>query len=263
LLVLDSCKWEEESQRRYRSGYTYNTTVDVQAVEIDAPRLRLFTYKGPLRSFSFTSQPPELEKVDLDFFGHGNGKNKDPDRRLADFWRFARSFTSTREMRLGVNHLQDIAVLSEARRVELLPAFRRIERLEIQAAHSTAGRAAAMTILNMLRCCPALCALRINLTAKHRNASKEKEKEVQTRIPQKEIQIAALAPCHLLQCLQSSLRRVGLQFQLEKSNCLGVKLINFFAENALVLQEMHIDGGDENLCKHMNPKVEKWNSKRK
>jgi hypothetical protein len=77
LLVLDSCKWEEESQGRYRSGYTYNTTVDVQAVEIDAPMLRLFRYKGPLRSFSFTSQPPELEKVDLDFFGHGNGKNKD------------------------------------------------------------------------------------------------------------------------------------------------------------------------------------------
>jgi hypothetical protein len=56
---------------------------------------------------------------------------------------------------------------------------------------------------------------------------------------------------------------VGLQFQLEKSNCLGVKLIKFFAENAIVLEEMYIAGGDDNLCKHMNPKTEKWNSKRR
>jgi hypothetical protein len=203
--------------------------------------------------------------VDLDFSGRGgnNGNNKDPECDLATFWRFARSFTSTKELRLRVNHLEDIAVLSEARRAELLPAFRRLERLEVQGVDSTKGKAAAMAILNMLRCCPMLAALRINLTPEKKEDSSNKKGVPHTRTPQKEIQIAALAQCHLFQCLQSSLRRVGLQFQLEKSNCLGVKLIKFFAENAIVLEEMYIDGGDENLCEQMNPKTEKWNSKRR
>ncbi|KAK1670235.1 hypothetical protein QYE76_058394 [Lolium multiflorum] len=259
VLVLDSCKWEEESQ-----SYNYETTVPVQAVEIHAPRLRRFRYKGQLRSFSFSAQPPELEQVDLDFSGRGNnGNSKDPERDLATFWRFGRSFTSTRELRLRVNHLEDIAILSEARRAELLPAFRCLERLEVQGVDSTKGKAAAMAILNMLRCCPMLAALRINLTAEKKADSSNKKGAPDTRPPQKEIQIASLAQCHLFQCLQSSLVRVALQFQLEKSNCLGVKLIKFFAENAIVLEEMYIDGGDENLCKHMNPKTEKWNSKRR
>ena len=101
-----------------------------------------------------------------------------------------------------------------------------------------------------------LSALRINLTAKH---------DDKTRVSQKEIQIAALLGPHhhLFRCLRGSLKRVGLQFHVEKSDCLGVKLINFFAENAMVLEEMYIDGGDERFCKHMDPKTEKWNSRRK
>uniref|UniRef100_A0ACD5XAB6 Uncharacterized protein n=1 Tax=Avena sativa TaxID=4498 RepID=A0ACD5XAB6_AVESA len=266
MLVLDSCSWEEETQCRHSSGYNYKKMVDVHAVEMDAPRLRRFRYKGPLLSFSFSQQPSELDQVDLDFSGK---KNKDPEPEhdlAASFWPFTRSFTSTKEMRLRVNNLEDIALLSEARRAELLPAaFRRLERLEVQAgADLNKGKAAAMAILNLLRCCPVLSALRIILTAEHAEASSNKKGAPScTRIAQKEIQIAALAQCHLFQCLQRSLRRVGLQFQLEKSNCLGVKLIKFFAENAMVLEEMYVDGGDEKLCEHMNPKTEKWNSKRR
>jgi hypothetical protein len=55
----------------------------------------------------------------------------------------------------------------------------------------------------------------------------------------------------------------GLAVQLEKSNCLGVKLIKFFAENAMALEEMYIDGGEEKFCEQMNPKIDKWNSKRR
>jgi hypothetical protein len=51
---------------------------------------------------------------------------------------------------------------------------------------------------------------------------------------------------------------VGLQFRLEQSNCLGANLIKFFAENAMVLEEMHIDGGNRKLHEHMNPKIETW-----
>ncbi|KAM0826749.1 hypothetical protein ACQ4PT_068676 [Festuca glaucescens] len=167
-------------------------------------------------------------------------------------------------MRLGVNNLDDIAVLSEARRVELLPAFRRLHRLEVQGAPSTKGKSAPLAILNLLRCCPVLSALRFNLATENQNDAPKKEGVPDTRNPQKEIQVAALlGPSHHFQCLRSSLRRVRLRFRVEKSDCLGVKLMKFFAENAMVLKEMRIDGGDEKLSEHMNPKTEKWNSKRR
>ncbi|KAK1677753.1 hypothetical protein QYE76_038601 [Lolium multiflorum] len=259
MLVLNSCTWMID-----KPGYYYKETVDVDDVDIVAPRLRSFMYKGPLRSLSFSPRPPELEQVDLDLSGHGNYGNKDTNNDIVvTFWQFARSFTSAKEMRLRVNHLEDIAVLNEARRVELLPTFRRLQRLEVQGVNLTKGKTPAVTILNLLRCCPMLSALRINLTPEHHHDASNKNVEPDTRIPQKEIQIAALAPCHLFQCLQSSLRRVGLQFQLEKSNCLGVKLIKFFAENAMALEEMYIDGGEEKFCEQMNPKIDKWNSKRR
>ncbi|CAM0907212.1 unnamed protein product [Alopecurus aequalis] len=261
VLVLDSCTREERTYHRSAGYYYYRKTVAID--EIKAPRLRRFRYKGPLVSFSFSPEPLELEQVDLDFSEYGyQGDSKDPDYDLETFWRLARGFTSTKEMRLRMNHLEDMGVISEARRVELLPAFRRLECLEVHGAYWEKGKDAVLTILNMLRCCPMLSALRINLTAKDEDASNKEG--ARTRVPQKEIQIAALlGPRNLLRCLRSSLKRVGLQFPLEKSDCLGVKLIIFFAENAMVLEEMCIDGGDQKLCKHMSPKTEKWNSRRK
>ncbi|KAM0898018.1 hypothetical protein ACQ4PT_022188 [Festuca glaucescens] len=89
VLVLDSCTWEEKNRQsytyRHSSGYYHTITVDVLGVEINAPRLRRFKYKGPLRSFSFSTRPRELEQVDLDFSSRDyNSKNKDsdPDRDL-------------------------------------------------------------------------------------------------------------------------------------------------------------------------------------
>ena len=68
------------------------------------------------------------------------------DSRVETFWRFVRSFTSATEMKLRLNHLEDMAVLSEARRVELLPAFCRLERLEVQGVHRLKGKTAAVAI---------------------------------------------------------------------------------------------------------------------
>jgi hypothetical protein len=269
VLVLDSCTWEEKIRRRNHctSIYYHTVTVDVLGVEINAPRLRRFKYKGLLRSFSFSTRPPEIEQVDLDFSGPDYKRKNldpDPDRDLAIFWRFVGNFTSTREMRLRVKHLEEIAVLSEARWVELLPAYRRLQRLEVQAAQSTKGKSAPLAILNLLRCCPVLSALRINLATKNQNDAPKKEGAPEARNPQKEIQVAALlGPSHHFQCLRSSLKRVALRFRLEKSDCLGVKLMKFFAENAMVLEEMRIHGGEENFCDHMNPKTEKWNARRR
>ena len=70
---------------------------------------------------------------------------------------------------------------------------------------------------------------------------------------------------HVFQCLQSSLTCVRLQFRLETNvsvkltNTFGVKLIKFFAENAMLLK-MFIDAGNRKMCGHINSKVQKWSS---
>jgi hypothetical protein len=66
-------------------------------------------------------------------------------------------------------------------------------------------------------------------------------------------------------CLMTTLSCVRLQFWLEtdifelklRSN-FAAKLIKFFAENAEVLKEMHIDDGNGKMCDHTNCKLEKW-----
>ncbi|XBI77065.1 hypothetical protein VPH35_070236 [Triticum aestivum] len=262
-LVLDSCSWEVKTQP---PGYSWNYTKTVDRLEIDAMRLRRFSYKGPLRSYSFGPQPLEFEQVSLEFFEQGYTV-KDPKCDLETFWQFTRIFTGTKEMRLKVNHLEDITVLSEARQLELLPTFRRLERLEFHGVHWTKDKTAAVTaILNLLHCCPVLGALRINLTAKYEeeDASNKQGGHKQKGTTRKEILMAAMVgPRYSFQCLQSSLRRVDLEFLLEKKDCPGVKLIKTFAENAMVLEEMRIDSEDEKLCEHMKHRIAKWNSSRR
>ena len=245
MLVLDSCRWEVKVHA-LDEGWFFEKTVD--RLKIDAMRLRCFSYKGPLRSYSFYPHPLEFEQVELEFFKKGY-RVKDPNHDLETFWKFTRNFTGTKEMRLRVNHLEDIAVLSEARQIELLPAFRRLKRLEFHGAHWTNDKTAAVTtILNLLHCCPVLTTLQINLTAKYEeeDASNKHGAQKHKRTTRNEILMAAMVgPRYLFQCLQSSLRRVDLQFQLEKKDCLGVKLIKTFAENAMVLEEIRIDSGDK------------------
>jgi hypothetical protein len=121
-------------------------------------------------------------------------------------------------MRLSVSHIANIAILSEATWTEILPAFRCLKRL-------TKGRFVALDILNLLRCCLMLSALRINLIMENKDDASNKQGVPD--IPRKEIQIAALFGLrHHFLCLQSSLKRVVLQFLLDKLDYLGVKLIN-------------------------------------
>jgi hypothetical protein len=285
VLVLDRCKWHDD-----RLGVEYDEAIPLITMEINAPRLRRFRYKGVHRPFSFSPQPPELEQVDLQFFPD-NYRN--PRCDLVTFWRFMRSFSSAKEMKLRLINLENIALLRETTRVELLPVFRRLERLELQGAHRPKGKTAGAAIANMLRCCPVLRDLRINLTAEQHDDFKEtryvheflerkirydRDKSInrlggwgdsQQAFASREgdndgvnydevSDIPALSRQSSSECLQSSLRRVSLQFQSEKPICLGVKLINFFAQNAMLLEEMHIDAGNKKLREHVNPKIERW-----
>jgi hypothetical protein len=77
--------------------------------------------------------------------------------------------------------------------------------------------------------------------------------------------LPALSSAHAFDCLLNTLSCVSLQFRLEtnifelkqKSN-FAPKLIKFFAKNAMVLKEMHIDDGNGKMGDHMNCKLEQW-----
>ncbi|KAI5002577.1 hypothetical protein ZWY2020_027227 [Hordeum vulgare] len=294
VIVLEGCYWKDSNE----------TELPDMPVEIDAPRLRRFTYKGRLRPFSLSPQPLDLARADLHFVPrHGEvGKKtrshddynqaptpcRDPghaERDLVNFWRFLGSFTTTKELSLRVNALEHIAVLTKARRIELLPTFRRLERLNLRGLHRPKGMTAAVAIANLLRCCPSLSDLHIVLTLEshdteygygedcflERKFRSDRGKSIHLMTSGRSSpnayyddawcgeasEIPALSRLSF-DCLQSSMKRVGLQFRLDNENCFGVKLMKFFAENAMVLEEMYIDGGNEKLGEHVTRKLERW-----
>jgi hypothetical protein len=94
-------------------------------IEIDAPRLRSFVYKGFFRRLLLRSPAPDLALVDLHFFDISHGyreDDNDKERTRTLFWQFLHNFTNARVLKLKVNcgDLKDIAAIGRARRAELL-----------------------------------------------------------------------------------------------------------------------------------------------
>ncbi|XBH98737.1 hypothetical protein VPH35_128204 [Triticum aestivum] len=280
-LVLDRC---DLTKGPFWSG--------TAAVEIDAPRLRRFTYKGVLRQVSLTSQATDLARADLHIIREFISRSDEDARRRRDlvtFWRFARNFSNAKELKLRVSSLDDIAVVAAASQTKLLRSFCNLECLEIEGMNGRKGKTAAVAIANLLLCCPVLRDLRINLStvwsyvdAHYHPGTCPMERKCQHDLD-KSIQafenrgsepvgqddddgdtydhlsdLPALSG-GVFPCLQTSLRRVGLQFRLEKThNNFGVKLIKFFAQNAMVLEEMQIDDGNGKMRHHINCNIERW-----
>ncbi|CAM0901802.1 unnamed protein product [Alopecurus aequalis] len=293
VLVLDKCSWGEK---------IYDGSSGTTALEIDAPRLRRFTYKGLLRRLSLSRQAPDLAQIELHILPFVyRGRHKDARHDLVKFWRILHNFSNTRELKLRVDLLQAIAVVSSASRAELLCSFRNLERLELEGRLAHNEKAAAVSIANLLQCCPMLRDLRINLTTSNANmdtcadqgrcylekkyrqdlhnsihgcnnrtsiASADYDHDGDAILQDKYLsKLPAALTRHVFQCLQSSLTCVRLQFRLETrisrvklTKTFGVKLIKFFAENAMLLKEMLIDAGNEKMCGHINSKVQKWAS---
>jgi len=193
-----------------------------------------------------------------------------------------------------VNSLEGIAV-GKGRRTKLLCTFRDAVRLELEGAHHpTTSKAAAVAIANLLHCCPAVRDLRLKLSTAPSNSvtknshygspflerkdrldyEKSVDRFMRRRlnnpvisldgngehdgVPDDDDDIPGLSGLSFT-CLQSSLRRVGLQFRLENnSSCMGTRLAKFFAGNAKVLEEIRVDSGNRKLCEHMNLNVERW-----
>ncbi|KQJ87545.1 F-box protein At3g03040 [Brachypodium distachyon] len=280
-LTLENCRWPRPDRE----------------LEFDAPRLRRFRYKGTLRRFSLSPQPrPCLARADLHLISERPFSYHDPFQEARDrevFWRSVQSLGNVKQLKLKVKWLEDIAVVGAAERAKLLCRFGGLEHLELEGAHRPKGKTAAAAIANLLRCCPAVRELRIRLTVERRdyfpgisecprssllselrddfNKSLDRfqhhrsqpavsiEREHDNDVNCDEVSdLPALSGGRQFSCLQSSLRCVGLRSRMENSDCFGAKLIKFFAQNAVLLEEMRIDDGNAKMHEHMIHKVEMW-----
>uniref|UniRef100_A0A0E0MG19 F-box domain-containing protein n=1 Tax=Oryza punctata TaxID=4537 RepID=A0A0E0MG19_ORYPU len=266
------------------------------ATEIDAPRLRSFKYKGFARRFSLVSPAPDdmVERAELHFLDHFHNDSADAaDTLRANFWRFLHNFHGVKSLKLKVSRLKHIAVAGRAARRDLLLPLHGVEYLDLTARHGDAassGTTSTVAIANLLRCCPNLRGLVIRLTRmvphdslkndsyahdllreqrrmdldeSARRFARRRRRGSSTKTHKKDLDDVS-GDIHGLSgrsfaCLRSSLRRVGIQFHLDEHNdCIGVRLIKFFAENAICLEEMCIDGGNERMRDHINRRVERW-----
>ncbi|EEC80006.1 hypothetical protein OsI_21659 [Oryza sativa Indica Group] len=143
-------------------------------------------------------------------------------------------------------HLSDMAFVR---------VFPNIEHLELDRAYDTWNKTAA-AVASILHCCPVLRELKLNLVGNSKNS-----KQVQ-HFFRRNSQVGfdclidhfrrdhcddddGFLPglsYYSFACLKNILRRVSLQFKLanDNSKSFGVRLVKFFAENAIVLEELCI-----------------------
>ncbi|XP_014757470.1 uncharacterized protein LOC104584466 isoform X2 [Brachypodium distachyon] len=252
-LVMADCGWELENGNE-------NT-----GVELDAPALRRFRYKGLVRRFSLVSPAPDLMWVDL----HLGARD---DRYQQLFWQFVYNFSNTKALNLRMEfYLEDIAITGDKiSYVELLgnnkKLFSNLEHLELGAPCKRGCEATGVAIANFLHCSPAIRVLRLNLsTVGGGHQSEFKTMMNSSNDDVNEVSGIPGLSGHSFNCLQSSLRSLSLQFRhsslefrMEKANCFEVRLAKFFAENCIVLEEMKIDNGNQKLHEHINHKVGTW-----
>jgi hypothetical protein len=163
------------------------------AIEIDAPRLQSFKYKGLLPRFVLRPAAAGgggVARVDLHFLHHNDVNMR------ALFWQFLHNFTNARTIKLKVeNNLINIAAIGEARHALLRCAFPSMERLELEGAfdprmeeyveklegafdprmeecveelvavHFPERETTAIAIANLLDCCPVLGEFMLKLNA--------------------------------------------------------------------------------------------------
>ncbi|TVU00784.1 hypothetical protein EJB05_53775, partial [Eragrostis curvula] len=247
-------------------------------IELDAPRVRRFRYSGNVDMFPLKSPPPDLRQVDLEISGEiicwYDG------RWCMLFWKFLINFRDTKALKLKfVCPIEKIAVAEKKEHDELLgdKLFRNLEYLEVDGNFEPMSKDdAAVAIGNLLQCCPAVADLRLNLniadfqrTLLNKEAQLDFLKSISHFMHHKDRvvpfgkndenyevpDIPGLTDKWFnFNCMQFYLKRVRLQFRLEKSNSFGVQLAKFFMEKAMVLEELYIDDGNHKMCEHMNRK---------
>ena len=232
-LVLADCVWP----RRVQGG-----------MELDAPRLRCFRYRGFVRLVSLRSPAPDIHLVDLHFVDEvcqREGRMCDELRVI--FWQFVRNFSSAKVLKLKLNFLiEHIGFVIESNKdqseLQSHVFFSNLGRLELEAPHLPMSKGTAMAMATLLHCCPVLrdLQLRLTTTGATRVPAMISFDNNKADVLHEVSDVPGLSE-YSFNCVQSCLRTVRLQFHLEDLNCFVVQLARFFAENTLALEEMYIE----------------------
>uniref|UniRef100_A0ACD6AE80 Uncharacterized protein n=1 Tax=Avena sativa TaxID=4498 RepID=A0ACD6AE80_AVESA len=266
-LVLETIACWDELEDSTNTGF-----------EIDMPSLRFFRYRGVAVRLSLVSPAPGLARVDIDATrsddqpGHRN-RNYEPSSRMLE------SFAGTRALKLRLDSIEDIALAGEEGII--LPMFPNLKLLEIDGQYMYMNRNTAVAVATLLRSCPAMSDLRLRLEMRW-DYYYERKTEDPAGGPFGEAmdrfeRLASMSSAHRhdvelggiselpaaltnssFSCLETSLRKVTLQFKAKEVNCFQVQLAKFLVENAMVLDEMHIDDGSQFWLDHLCHKVERW-----
>ncbi|KAL6660447.1 hypothetical protein ACP70R_001993 [Stipagrostis hirtigluma subsp. patula] len=265
---------------------------DTDGLDLDAPNVQYLRYKGFLQHFPFTSAtqsgvPANLRHAELSFCterwccNYPSGEFQ-PN---AFFWESIGRFRRLRVLKLKLLDFHDIAVHQDQEDM-LLKVFPDLELLEVEGSCEVDSHGAEVMIANLLHCCPALQEFRLkfevhgDLYAQPKRAVRHSEergaqlgleksmdslarlKSKKTGSPSSPLADDDMDLCvlkeRLFPCLDGHLRRIRLEFQLERFKCFEVKLAKFLVENAIVLEEMEVHDGDQRVYDHIHHKLAQW-----
>jgi hypothetical protein len=242
-------------------------------IELDMPSLEFFRYYGFPIKISLTSPMPGLARVDMDVTPRHQqdyGLKYEPTSRMLP------SFSSTKALKLRIDEIEDLVEEHDP------TAFPNLKLLELDAKYKYMNSNTAVATAMLLRSCPAMTELRLrlNMAWDYDHDHKYKDHvggsfgEAMERFEslgsmssshRDAVQISgiselpdALTNNCAFSCLQNSLRKVTLQFKAKELNCFQVQLAKFLVENAMVLEEMHVDDGSRFWPDRLFHKVARW-----
>jgi hypothetical protein len=241
-------------------------------IQLDMPSLRSFRYHGHPVKLSLISPAPGLARVDVDATYKGDSPQPMP--------RMLTSFSTTRALKLTVNAMEDILDGEKEHGGVILPTFPNLKLLHLDVFHEhKSSSSMALSMARLLRSCPAMSELRLMMWWNYNYLLEGENKDPATtpfaqsmdrfemlaskassRSSSKvsELPAALSGNCASFTYLQTSLRKVTLLFNTKEVDCFQVQLAKFLVENAMVLEEMHIDDGNQFWPEHIRHKLARW-----
>ncbi|XBI89092.1 hypothetical protein VPH35_026966 [Triticum aestivum] len=263
-------------------------------IQLDMPSLCSFRYKGFPFKLSLTSSAPGLARVHLDTNHSERGvyKCEPTGRALATFssTRVLKLHLTRIENILSHNasssyRYQDSTGNQDPDEEVTLPTFPNLKLLEIDAEFNYRDSNTALALAMLLRSCPAMSELRLrlNMTWDYDYDRKTEQQAAGGPFAQSVERFNRLgsmlagvrgtprqpgarrglgapnrANNSAFSCLRTSLWKVMLQFKSKELNCFHVQLAKFFVENAMMLEEMHVEDGVQFWPDHLLDKLTRW-----
>ena len=181
-------------------------------------------------------------------------------------------------LKLRLGSIKDIVAGEEEEGGPMLPTFPNLELLEVQGSYRYKNHdTAALAMARLLGSCPVMSELCLRLTqykAWEKDPAGASFAATVDRFNQLAASMASVSvqggdsiedTRHISElpalsgCALSCLRKVTLKFNSpEELNCLEVQLAKFLVENAMALEEMHVDHGKQFWADHLCNNVARW-----